>query len=233
LLVLVISLLALRLRRSMKRTLIWEGTMAPERHIYSEINSQTDLQNVFSAIRCDVAGAGSRPALTELYKRAGYLITLLHAPSWEKKFGPAAAVRKIAEHEFSITAQRINRRARQIGTEPDYDETWAQRGAKEKRRSSMPKPPRAAGYRPTKAKYKGGAKEMYVTYDLPQKREARSPASTPPGGVRGHRTKLKESEITWPPQDTQPRSRLVKGEDGPSDSALAASSGWRLSPPSR
>ena len=29
-----------------------------------------------------------------------------------------------------------------------------------------------------------------------------------------------------PPQDTQTRSRLSIGEDGPSDSALAASSGW-------
>ena len=31
-----------------------------------------------------------------------------------------------------------------------------------------------------------------------------------------------------PPQDTQPRSRPIMGKDGPSDSALAASSGWRL-----
>ena len=31
-----------------------------------------------------------------------------------------------------------------------------------------------------------------------------------------------------PHQDTQTRSRLVKGEDGPSDSALAAARGWRL-----
>ena len=31
-----------------------------------------------------------------------------------------------------------------------------------------------------------------------------------------------------PHQDTQPRSRPIMGKDGPSDSALAASSGWRL-----
>ena len=36
-----------------------------------------------------------------------------------------------------------------------------------------------------------------------------------------------------PHQDTQTRSRLIIGEFGPSDSALAASSGGRLSPPSR
>jgi hypothetical protein len=31
-----------------------------------------------------------------------------------------------------------------------------------------------------------------------------------------------------PPQDPQTRSRLIIGQDGPSDSARAASSGWRL-----
>jgi len=154
--------------------------MATERHIYGKINNQTDLQKVFSAIRRDVEGADSRPALTELYKRAGYLITLIHAPSWEKKFGPeAAAVRKTAEHEFSATVQQINRRARQIGTEPDYDETWGEQTGKAKRSSSMPKQPRATGYRPTEAKYRGGAKEMYVTYDLPQKTRGETVALYP------------------------------------------------------
>src|SRR5262245_36015467 len=60
-------------------------------------------------------------------------------------------------------------------------------------------------------------------------REARSPASTPPGGeVQRHRTRLKQQDITWPPQDTQTRSRPIMGKDGPSDSALAAARGWRL-----
>src|SRR5215475_5190485 len=35
------------------------------------------------------------------------------------------------------------------------------------------------------------------------------------------------------PTPTQARSRLVKGEDGPSDSALAAARGGRLRPPGR
>src|SRR5262245_51948454 len=35
------------------------------------------------------------------------------------------------------------------------------------------------------------------------------------------------------PTPTQARSRLVKGENGPSDSALAAARGGRLTPPSR
>lgn len=99
--------------------------MAKDRHIYGEINSETDMQEVFLAIRKDVDKAESRAALTELYKRAGYLITLTHAPSWEEKFGQEARdLRKVGESEFGKTARKINRRAEQIGAKPDYDEKW-------------------------------------------------------------------------------------------------------------
>jgi hypothetical protein len=44
--------------------------------------------------------------------RAGYLITLTHAPSWEEKFGQeVVALRKVAEKEFATTARKINYRA--------------------------------------------------------------------------------------------------------------------------
>jgi len=99
--------------------------MAVTHHIYGEVNNKTDLKQIFQAIRGEIDEAGSRPALTELYKRAGYLITLTHAPSWEEKFGGRAEeLRRAAEEEFHKTARKINRRARQVGTEADYDETW-------------------------------------------------------------------------------------------------------------
>src|SRR5262245_33361775 len=99
--------------------------MTHDRHIYGEVNSKTGMKKVFQEIRRDVAHAGSRPTLTELYKRAGYLITLTHAPSWEEKFGKdAATLRHVGEEEFGRTARKINRRAAQIGVEADYDETW-------------------------------------------------------------------------------------------------------------
>jgi hypothetical protein len=99
--------------------------MAHDPHIYDEVNSQTGLKRVFREIRHDIDGAKSRPGLTELYKRAGYLITLTHAPSWEEKWGKqATTLRGVAQKEFTTTARRINRRARQIGAEPDYDEKW-------------------------------------------------------------------------------------------------------------
>lgn len=54
---------------------------AKDRHIYSEINNKMDMEKVLLAIRDVVDQAKSRAALTELYKRAGYLITLTHSPS--------------------------------------------------------------------------------------------------------------------------------------------------------
>ncbi len=99
--------------------------MPQDTHIYGEVESQTGLKKIFREIRQDVEKAKSRPDLTELYKRAGYLITLTHAPSWETKFGKEAAqLRKVAKDEFGTTARRINRRAREIGTDANYDETW-------------------------------------------------------------------------------------------------------------
>jgi len=99
--------------------------MAKDRHIYGEVNSQTGMREIFKDIRRDVGAAKSRPALTELYKRAGYLITLTHAPSWEEKFGrKAGSVRRVAEEEFGKTARKINSHAKAIGTDADYDEKW-------------------------------------------------------------------------------------------------------------
>jgi hypothetical protein len=99
--------------------------MAADRHVYGEINSRTGLKKVFLAIRSDVKEARSRPALSELYKRAGYLITLTHAPSWDKKFGrEAVQLRKIGLEEFSKTARKINSRAKSLHAEADFDEKW-------------------------------------------------------------------------------------------------------------
>jgi hypothetical protein len=99
--------------------------MAEDRHIYGKVRNKQDLKQIFTDIRRDVESAGSRPGLTELYKRAGYLITLTYAPSWEEKFGKEAKeLRGLAEDEFRKTVKKINQRAETIGTEADYDEKW-------------------------------------------------------------------------------------------------------------
>ena len=102
--------------------------MAGRRDIYGQINDEADMRRVFKDIRRDVTTADSRPTLTELYRRAGYLITLTYAPSWAEKFGrEARQLRRLAEREFRLTAQRINERAKQIDTDADYHETWGPR----------------------------------------------------------------------------------------------------------
>jgi hypothetical protein len=98
--------------------------MATERDTSSEVHNKIDLKKIFVEIRPNIYEARSRPVLTELYKRAGYLITLSHAPSWQTKFGDeTSALRTLAEDEFVTTVRKINRRAEQVGAEPDYDET--------------------------------------------------------------------------------------------------------------
>jgi hypothetical protein len=102
-----------------------EATMTEDRNIYGEVDGKNDLLALFRAIRRDVSEADDRPGLTELYRRAGYVITLTHAPSWREKFGKKAEMlRDVAEDEFTRTTRKINTRARRVGTDPDYDEHW-------------------------------------------------------------------------------------------------------------
>src|SRR5437899_12725264 len=99
--------------------------MAHDTHIYGEVTSKTSLKKIFLEIRHDIEEAKSRPDLTELYKRAGYLVTLTHSPAWEEKFGKEVTqLRKEAQEDFATTARKINRHAKEIGTEADYDESW-------------------------------------------------------------------------------------------------------------
>lgn len=94
-------------------------------YIYSKVNNGSTFRKFFSDIRFGINNAGSRPFLTELYKQACYLIKLTYTPSWEEKFGDTTStLRRIGHEEFRKTARRLNTRARQIGTEADYDEKW-------------------------------------------------------------------------------------------------------------
>ena len=98
--------------------------MTHDPHVYGNINREAGMRRVFTEIRDDVAIAESRPVLTKLYRRAGYLITLTYAPSWQEKFGTeeATALRAVGEDEFCKTAKAINHRAVLVGTEADYHE---------------------------------------------------------------------------------------------------------------
>jgi hypothetical protein len=99
--------------------------MSTKEHVYGEVHNAGDLKRIFAKIRSEVATASSREELTELYRRAGYLVTLTFSPAWEKHFGGEVhELRRIAEEEFSKTAHKINERAKVIGTDPNYDDKW-------------------------------------------------------------------------------------------------------------
>jgi len=92
---------------------------------YGHVDSKADIDRIFTEIREDIHHARHRGDLTELYRRAGYMITLSYAASWEKHFGDkAAGIRKEAEADFRQTARLINKQAEKIGTEANYDEAW-------------------------------------------------------------------------------------------------------------
>jgi hypothetical protein len=100
--------------------------MLEHKLVYLEIDSKTVLQDAFAEIRGEVERAASRPELTELYNRAGYLIAIAYDSFWERKFSDEIEyIRYTADHEFEKTARKINQRAEKIGLEGNYDEVWA------------------------------------------------------------------------------------------------------------
>ena len=99
--------------------------MAKDTHLQQGEVNKIDLRQTFRQIREDVEKATSRKDLTELYKRTGYMITLTHATPIDEKFDRTIKTeRGIAEREFARTVRKINDRAKKIGTEPNYNETW-------------------------------------------------------------------------------------------------------------
>ena len=98
--------------------------MAKQTYIPSKVD-KIDVRRIFREIRNAVEKATSRKGLTELYKHAGYMITLTHATPVNEKSGGAVKIeRGITEREFGRTVRKINNRAQKIGTEPDFNETW-------------------------------------------------------------------------------------------------------------
>jgi hypothetical protein len=93
-------------------------------HVYGTVESRADLDHIFARIREETAGARTRAELTRLYRRARYLVTLTRSRSWRARFGPdAPAMQAEARRQFRTTVEAINRHARTIGTDADYDDS--------------------------------------------------------------------------------------------------------------
>jgi hypothetical protein len=100
--------------------------MLEHKLVYLEIDNKLVMRDAFSEIRGEVERAASRPELTELYNRAGYLVAIAYDSFWERKFADDIMdIRYMADQEFGRTARKINNRAERLGLEGNYDEVWA------------------------------------------------------------------------------------------------------------
>ena len=96
------------------------------RSIYGDVHSRTGMRAAFREIRRDISAARSPSALQELYRRAGYVVSLTYEPTWHERFGEALEeIRGLAIEEFARSTRAINRRAERMGTDARYDDHWS------------------------------------------------------------------------------------------------------------
>ena len=101
--------------------------MAKDKHLQPGEVNKIDLRGIFGKIREDVEQATTRETLNELYKQTGYMITLTHATPINEKIDKTVKLQRgIAEQEFARTVRKINNRAKKLGVEADYNESWEQ-----------------------------------------------------------------------------------------------------------
>jgi hypothetical protein len=99
--------------------------MTKDTHTHVEGNARTDPKGRFQGIREGVEKAQSKEELTELYKRAVYMILMTHSSPIDEKFDKEMKrKRETTEMEFTSTVRMINQQAKKIGVEADYDENW-------------------------------------------------------------------------------------------------------------
>jgi glycyl-tRNA synthetase beta subunit len=100
--------------------------MMSRESLIDELKSNpTDVRGRFREIQGALEQAGSQEDLTELYKRSVHIILMTHSsPLDEKVDREQKRRRETAEREFARTVRMINRRAKKIGVEADYNENW-------------------------------------------------------------------------------------------------------------
>ena len=99
--------------------------MTKDTLIDEEVNSdRTDVKRTFKEIRDALEKATSREDLTELYKQTVYMILMTHSTPLDEKDREMKRRRLAAEKEFARTVRAINRQAKRIAVEANYDEDW-------------------------------------------------------------------------------------------------------------
>jgi hypothetical protein len=85
---------------------------------------RTHVRRTFKEIREAVEKAKTREDLTELYKQTVYMILMTHSSPISEKDKELKTRREAAEREFGQTVRTINRQAKKLGIEADYNEDW-------------------------------------------------------------------------------------------------------------
>ena len=86
---------------------------------------RTHVRRTFKEIREALEKATTREDLTELYKQTVYMILMTHSSPIDEKIDRELKRRRgTAEREFTRTVRALNRHAKKIGVEADYDENW-------------------------------------------------------------------------------------------------------------
>ena len=98
--------------------------MTSESHIHHMESDPTHLRSRFREIRDTLEQAGSQEELTELYKRAVFMILMTHSSPVNEKDREMKRRRETTEREFGRTVRMINRRAKKLGLEAEYSEDW-------------------------------------------------------------------------------------------------------------
>ena len=98
--------------------------MAKETLIEEIHEDRKHVRRTFKEIRDVVEKAETREDLTELYKQTVYMILMTHSSPVNENDKEMKKRREAAEREFGRTVRSINRRAKKIGVEPDYNEDW-------------------------------------------------------------------------------------------------------------
>ena len=84
--------------------------------IYGHVEKISDIKRIAQMIRRDIRKARTRARLTELVRRARYLVTLTYCPAWKKKFGKKIEqAREVAYREYLKSADLANRIAKKLG----------------------------------------------------------------------------------------------------------------------
>ena len=98
--------------------------MAKDTLIEEIHQDRKDVKRTFKEIREVLEKAETKEDLTELYKQTVYMILMTHSSPLNEKDREMKRRRESAEREFVRTVRMINRRAKKIGVEADYNEDW-------------------------------------------------------------------------------------------------------------